>query len=186
MYFKETIMQGWHKGIVLAALLALGGQANAAETAVDIYALNNNPQDKGVGEKIGTIEFSDSDAGLIIKPNLKGLPPGPHGFHIHEKDSCDGGEKDGQWVAGLGAGGHLDPAKSEKHLGPKGKGHLGDLPVLNVNQAGEAKEELIAPHLTVLDLRERSVVIHAGGDNYSDKPKPLGGGGDRIACGVLP
>jgi Cu-Zn family superoxide dismutase len=28
-------------------------------------------------------------------------------------------------------------------------------------------------------------MIHAGGDNYSDTPKPLGGGGERIACGVV-
>lgn len=28
-------------------------------------------------------------------------------------------------------------------------------------------------------------MIHAGSDNYSDDPKPLGGGGDRIACGVI-
>jgi len=28
-------------------------------------------------------------------------------------------------------------------------------------------------------------MIHAGGDNYSDSPAPLGGGGARIACGVL-
>jgi Cu-Zn family superoxide dismutase len=28
-------------------------------------------------------------------------------------------------------------------------------------------------------------MVHAGGDNYSDQPKPLGGGGDRIACGLI-
>ena len=28
-------------------------------------------------------------------------------------------------------------------------------------------------------------MIHAGGDNYSDQPKPNGGGGARIACGVI-
>jgi Cu-Zn family superoxide dismutase len=28
-------------------------------------------------------------------------------------------------------------------------------------------------------------MIHAGGDNYSDHPKRLGGGGARIACGVV-
>jgi Cu/Zn superoxide dismutase len=27
---------------------------------------------------------------------------------------------------------------------------------------------------------------HPNGDNYSDTPKPLGGGGARIACGVIP
>jgi Cu-Zn family superoxide dismutase len=34
------------------------------------------------------------------------------------------------------------------------------------------------------DVKGRSIVIHAGGDNYSDQPAPLGGGGARIACGV--
>jgi Copper/zinc superoxide dismutase (SODC) len=34
------------------------------------------------------------------------------------------------------------------------------------------------------DVKGRSVMIHAGGDNYSDQPAPLGGGGARIACGV--
>ena len=29
-------------------------------------------------------------------------------------------------------------------------------------------------------------MIHEGGDNYSDTPKPLGGGGARMACGVIP
>jgi hypothetical protein len=28
-------------------------------------------------------------------------------------------------------------------------------------------------------------MIHAGGDTYSDAPEPLGGGGPRIACGVV-
>ena len=28
-------------------------------------------------------------------------------------------------------------------------------------------------------------MIHVGGDNYSDMPLPLGGGGARIACGVI-
>jgi Cu-Zn family superoxide dismutase len=29
------------------------------------------------------------------------------------------------------------------------------------------------------------MMIHAGGDNYSDKPKALGGGGKRVACGII-
>jgi len=28
-------------------------------------------------------------------------------------------------------------------------------------------------------------MIHAGSDNYADEPKPLGGGGSRVACGVI-
>jgi Cu-Zn family superoxide dismutase len=28
-------------------------------------------------------------------------------------------------------------------------------------------------------------MVHAGGDNYDDTPAPLGGGGARIACGIV-
>jgi Cu/Zn superoxide dismutase len=31
----------------------------------------------------------------------------------------------------------------------------------------------------------RAIVIHSGGDNYSDNPEKLGGGKNRIACGVI-
>jgi Cu-Zn family superoxide dismutase len=43
-----------------------------------------------------------------------------------------------------------------------------------------------ATRLTLKEVRGRSIMIHEGGDNYSDQPKPLGGGGARIACGVIP
>jgi Cu-Zn family superoxide dismutase len=29
-------------------------------------------------------------------------------------------------------------------------------------------------------------MVHAGGDNHADHPAPLGGGGMRILCGVIP
>jgi Cu-Zn family superoxide dismutase len=29
-------------------------------------------------------------------------------------------------------------------------------------------------------------MVHAGGDNHSDHPAMLGGGGARMACGVVP
>jgi len=28
-------------------------------------------------------------------------------------------------------------------------------------------------------------MVHVGGDNYSDNPEALGGGGARMACGVI-
>ena len=62
---------------------------------------------------------------------------------------------------------------------------MGDLPILNVDSAGNAKVNLLAPRLSLADVEGLAVIVHAGGDNYSDTPKPLGGGGDRIACGVI-
>jgi Cu/Zn superoxide dismutase len=55
----------------------------------------------------------------------------------------------------------------------------------NVDSNGNAKTTLIAPRLKLADIQGLAVMIHAGGDNYSDLPKPLGGGGERIACGVI-
>jgi Cu-Zn family superoxide dismutase len=67
-----------------------------------------------------------------------------------------------------------------------GQGHSGDLPVLDVAADGSAKTSVTAPRIKDLEaVRGRALVIHAGGDNFSDEPAPLGGGGARIACGVL-
>lgn len=155
--------------------------AFAAAGTIDMHLIDA----QGVGNSVGTIVAEDSPKGLVLVINLKGLPPGAHGFHVHENPDCAAKEKDGKMTAGLAAGGHYDPDKSGKHEGPTGHGHAGDLPALTVGADGGAKLRLVAPRLKVADLKGRSLMIHAGGDNYSDQPQPLGGGGARIACGVV-
>jgi Cu-Zn family superoxide dismutase len=54
-----------------------------------------------------------------------------------------------------------------------------------VDDSGAAQTSVVAPHRSVDDVLGHSIMIHAGGDNYSDQPAPLGGGGARIACGKL-
>ena len=44
---------------------------------------------------------------------------------------------------------------------------------------------VLAPRLKVSMLQGHALVVHEGGDNYSDLPLPLGGGGARFACGVV-
>ncbi len=166
------------------AAVALAGTALAkapSHVTVAMHMIDAN----GVGADIGTLTLSDSKGGLQIKAALKGLPAGDHGFHMHDKPSCDPGEKDGKTAAGIGAGGHFDPDTTGKHMGPEGAGHKGDLPLLHVDAKGDAKETLVAPHLHLADVQGHSFMIHAGGDNYSDTPEPLGGGGGRIACGTV-
>ena len=94
-------------------------------------------------------------------------------------------QRDGTPVAALGAGGHLDPAGTGRHGEPWGDGHLGDLPPLYVAADGSASMPVLAPRLTLADVRGRSLMVHAGGDNHADHPQPLGGGGARVACGVI-
>jgi Cu-Zn family superoxide dismutase len=159
-----------------------GGGSGPKVLTVSMFKIDAN----GVGAEIGTLTLSDSRGGLHIAPKLAGLPPGPHGFHIHENPNCGPGMKDGKMQAGLAAGGHFDPHGTGRHVGPLGDGgHRGDLPVLNVAADGMATEPVNALRLSVNDARGRAFVIHEGGDNFSDQPKPLGGGGVRIACGTV-
>jgi len=165
-----------------AALIAAAAiqPALAGDIMIDMYALT----DTGVGAKIGKIRAVDSARGLLLVPKLTGLAPGDHGFHLHQNPSCGAKGADGKKGPGLAAGGHFDPHKTGHHEGPAGKGHFGDLPFLTVDEKGNANSAVVAPRLKVDDLWGHAVVIHAGGDNYADNP-PLGGGGKRVACGVI-
>ncbi len=167
--------------MIVLTLLA-SAVAGADSVSVDMHLITNN----GIGESVGTLRAEDSPYGLLLSPKLAGLPAGLHGFHVHEKPDCSVTEKDGKRVAGLAAGGHYDPAGTGKHEGPYGAGHLGDLPALFVESDGKGYTPLLAPRLKVSGIKGHSLMVHAGGDNYSDEPKKLGGGGARIACGVVP
>lgn len=172
------------QAVVLMTIGLSGTSCLAAEKTIDIHLVTASKENNGIGEKIGTLTFKDTKNGLTIDTDIKGLTPGEHGFHIHENPSCDSAEKDGKQVAAEAAGSHFDPEHTSKHLGPKGKGHLGDLPKLIVNKSGKAEVKGAAARLKVADIEGHSIVIHEHGDNYSDHPT-LGGGGARIACGVI-
>jgi Cu-Zn family superoxide dismutase len=165
---------------LFTASLAFAAPAKPVKVTV------NEISPTGVGAALGTITIKEQKGGLLFETNLKGLPAGEHGFHLHEKGSCDPGQKDGAAAAGIAAGAHYDPDTTKAHKGPGGGGHKGDLPKLEVPASGPVKAKLKVEGLTMADVAGRSLMIHAGGDNYADAPAPLGGGGARIACGVIP
>lgn len=173
------------KTLLLAAtaVVLCSTAAFAAPKTVRMSAIS----EIGPTDPIGTVTFEDSKKGLVVKTDLRGLPPGPHGFHVHENPSCQGAMREAIAEPGGAAGGHFDPKTTGKHLGPQSKdGHKGDLPLITVDAGGKSKQTLLAPNLKLAEIANRAVIIHAGGDNYSDQPQPLGGGGRRIACGIVP
>jgi Cu-Zn family superoxide dismutase len=168
--------------IAILGLLIASVSAQAEELVIQMHLIDS----AGVGKAIGTVKASSSPPyGTILTPNLSALTPGLHGFHVHQNPNCGPAEKQGKRVPGLTAGGHYDPAGTGRHKGPYSNGHLGDLPALYVDADGKASHPVLAPRLKVSVFKGRSLMIHAGGDNYSDHPKKLGGGGARVACGVV-
>lgn len=170
-----------HRFVTCLALCAATGASHAQTTvALDLVDAT------GATRAVGSVALAESPHGLVLTPALHGLPPGAHGFHVHEKGSCAPSDQGGRPVPAGAAGGHYDPQGTGRHGMPWGDGHLGDLPALWVGSDGRATTPVLAPRLKLADAAGRALMVHAGGDNHADHPAPLGGGGTRIACGVVP
>lgn len=146
-----------------------------ADTAVRM----NFTKKHGIGKTAGTVTIIETKYGLLFVPNLHNVTPGIHGFHVHVNPSCD---KDG-----MAAGDHFDPNHTGKHLGPyNDKGHLGDLPAVYATSEDTITLPVLAPRLHhISSIKNHALMIHEDGDNYSDIPAKLGGGGGRMICGVI-
>ncbi|MFJ5384973.1 superoxide dismutase [Cu-Zn] SodC [Pectobacterium sp. CHL-2024] len=171
----------------LKALILTGVFFSCSTFAASTTVTLNEALPTGTGGSIGEVSIAETPYGLLFTPNLKGLEAGIHGFHVHENASCEPAEQDGKPVPALAAGGHLDPKKTGKHLGPyNDQGHLGDLPGLVVNADGTSTYPILAPRIKLLsEVKNHALMVHVGGDNYADTPAKLGGGGARMACGVI-
>lgn len=166
------------------AVAVFAGAAQAQDKQESIIVKMETLDMKNGNKPIGEVIITESEYGLVFTPALKGITPGIHGFHIHMNPSC---EPNKEGVAGMAAGGHWSTAKTNIHSFPwDNKGHKGDLPALYADHMGNATNPVLAPKLKKLsDVKSRSVMIHFGGDNHSDSPAALGGGGARFACGVI-
>ncbi|PRC95259.1 superoxide dismutase [Cu-Zn] SodC [Solimicrobium silvestre] len=165
-----------------SALLITMVSASALATEI----IMNEVDAAGKVTAVGSVMLTETPYGVLFTPNLKNLPAGMHGFHLHEKSNCGNTTTDSVVMVAGAAGGHWDPEHTLKHEGPYGQGHLGDLPSLYVAADGTATIPVLAPRIKDLSqVHGLALMVHAGGDNHSDHPAKLGGGGVRIACGLV-
>jgi superoxide dismutase, Cu-Zn family len=137
----------------------------------------------GVGNAIGSVVVKNSEVlvagrkepALILKPNLRGLQPGKYAFHVHENPNCGPALKDGIPVPGLAAGAHLWLSGTGQLSGTSFTSHLGNLPNLEVNADGTATKAVVATRMSLADVTNRALMIHANQDDNSA----------RMACGRL-
>ncbi len=161
-------------------LLLTGCTNHQQRIKVDLY-LTENPS-----VKVGDVWFKDTGKGLLIEVKLEGLPQGEHGFYVYEYPDCSSVENvNGKIDFALSVGGYFDSDKIGKHLDPKGSSYLGNLPYLSVDENGKVRRSFYLKNINAQSFKNRSLIIHMGGDNYKDTPLFLGAGGKRIACGVV-
>lgn len=169
--------------IAILGMFLVSVGASASDNTVNMFQATK----EGAGAKAGSVAISNSADGAVFSVQLSGMAPGSnHGFHIHAVGNCDPKEKNGKLVPALAAGGHWDPEGTGRHEGWKGNGHMGDLPMLTADQNGNINTQVNAPRIKEIEaLSGLALMVHAGGDNYSDTPKKLGGGGARMFCGII-
>jgi superoxide dismutase, Cu-Zn family len=138
------------------------------------------------GARVGRAVLTQGPSGLLIRIEADGLTPGWHGVHIHAVGRCD--------APFSSAGAHVnhgDP-KAPHGLLNAGGPDDGDLPNIFADSTGQVRAELFTsrariassgPGQWLWDADGSALVIHANADNHTDQP--IGGAGDRVACGVM-
>mmetsp|Transcript_47347 Transcript_47347/g.103592 ORF Transcript_47347/g.103592 Transcript_47347/m.103592 type:complete len:181 (+) Transcript_47347:69-611(+) len=150
---------------------------------------------EAAGQCSGTIWFEQSDADTCkITYEVKGLTPGKHGFHVHEKADFSNGC--------TSAGPHYNPHKKTHGAPSDEERHVGDLGNIEPGPDGVAKGEIIDRLIKLtgeFSVIGRSMMVHADeddlgtGDNSEPGPPPVNGkaskatgnAGARIACGEI-
>src|SRR5947199_9041312 len=105
--------------LLLATAVALIGtmpcHAQGTETATATFI---NQQ----GQEVGTAKLLQGSNGVLIEAEIRGLTPGEHAFHIHQKGGCEPATKFDS------AGGHFALAGEEHGFLSEDGPHEGDLP----------------------------------------------------------
>lgn len=154
-----------------AAGVETAGGDSATATLVD-----------AAGATLGTIALRSADGGVALGGTLSGLPPGEHGFHVHQTGRCGPDFS--------AAGEHFAPAANAHGFDAEGGPHAGDLRNLDVGDDGSVtvdqtndRVSLATGDAALLDADGAALIIHTGPDDYETQPS--GGSGDPIACGVI-
>jgi superoxide dismutase, Cu-Zn family len=135
------------------------------------------------GDTIGSATLIQTPNGVLITAELANLPPGLHGFHIHEVGNCDAS------TGFRSAGGHYNPTGAKHGYMLEDGPHAGDMPNQTADQNGKLLAQVFNPMVafsgknTLFDQDGSALVVHATADDY--RTQDSGNAGDRIACGVI-
>jgi Cu-Zn family superoxide dismutase len=157
---------------------AIGAVLCLSMPAAAVSVAEAQIQDRN-GNVVGNALLRSTPAGAVLHVKLAGLPPGAHGFHIHETGKCEPPFES--------AGGHLMASGTSHGFLSADGPHIGDMPNIHVPASGALELEVLTG-VTDMDSQlfdgdGAALVIHEGADDYSSQPS--GAAGPRIACGVI-
>ncbi|MFI6171401.1 superoxide dismutase[Cu-Zn] [Nocardia sp. NPDC051052] len=211
--------------VLAVAVLGLAGCSNSQEssdvkgTTPPVWSGSAAPPASESGKETGTaeantgvkVDLKDAAGASVATANIvkdgnhlqftveaHGLRPGFHGLHVHSIGKCEANSvapTGGPAGDFLSAGGHLQVGSANTHPAS------GDLTSLEVRSDGTAKLVTTTDALTLDDLKNKALMIHADADNFGNIPNrylradgvagpddttlATGDAGGRVACGVI-
>ena len=174
------------RGLAFSAALAALGSMACGWPADPAHATGDKATAKVIGidgKDLGSVDFEETLAGMLVTAKLKGLPPGAHAFHIHDIGRCE--------PPFASSGKILNPFNAKHGLRNEEGPAMGDMPNLYVPASGDVVAEVLNPYVTLAAegdgslLRETgtSVIVRTTGDDHQAQPD--GNSGAPIACGVI-
>lgn len=131
----------------------------------------------------GNVVFTEENGSVTMVAILKGLTPGPHAIHLHEKADCSSPD-------GKSTGGHWNPtAEPHGKWGSKEGYHKGDIGNFEADEKGNGtitfstNQWCIGCGDETKDIVGKAVIVHEGMDDYLTQP--TGAAGGRVSCGAV-
>ena len=163
--------------------VVLGGCAGVVAQTPSTPVTAGADLKNGDGRIVGGATLAQVSGGVRVVIDVRGLPPGPKGVHIHMTGKCDPPEF-------TSAGDHFNPANKKHGLQNPAGPHAGDLPNITIAANGSGRLESMNENLTLSDGPNSllkpdgtAIVIHSAPDDF--KTDPTGNSGARLACGVI-
>lgn len=127
----------------------------------------------------GTATFTEKDGKVTFTANIKGLTPGVHAIHIHEKSDCSDPKA-------TTAGGHWNPTYKKHGKWGSHEYHKGDIGNFPADENGNGTitmttdEWCISCDDPTKNIVGKSIIVHEKADDYVTQP--TGDAGGRVAC----
>lgn len=137
------------------------------------------------GTDAGTAQLLQKGKNVDVKLDLKNMPAGIHGIHIHSKAACDAPDF-------KTAGPHFNPTGKQHGFDNPAGHHAGDFPQNlqigmghTLRMTETLKDVSLDPNApnSLTANGGTSIIIHEKQDDQTTDPS--GNSGNRIACGVI-
>lgn len=162
-------------GIIYSCKTNSTDAANAKKVKI-VFEAKSNSEVSGEGS------FIQKNGFVTFKAKVKGLKPGVHAIHIHEKSDCSAADA-------TSTGGHWNPTFKKHGKWGEGEYHKGDIGNFTTDIYGQATivfktdEWCIGCGDPTKDILGKGLIIHENPDDLITQP--TGNAGGRVACSAI-